>query len=77
MDIMATVSEVLNILKERGYIVDFNLKNNCLVCNESSLQITPDEFMVDKHYRFEGVSDSGDEAVVYAISCPKQTLKAH
>lgn len=75
MRTMTTVSEVLNVLKERGYTVDFNLNNNCLICHQNSLQIYPGEFVVDKHYRFEGMSDPGDEAIVYAISSDKHNLK--
>lgn len=72
---MTTVSEVLNKLKKEGYTVDFNLTDNCLICHGNSLQIFPDEFNVDKHYRFEGISDPGDEAIVYAISSEKHNLK--
>src|SRR5690606_38577856 len=75
MDTMTTVSEVLNVLKQRGYTVDFNLKDNCLICNNNSLEIFPDQFVVDKHYRFEGPSDPGDEAIVYAISSETHNLK--
>jgi len=75
MDTMTTVSEVLNVLKQRGYTVDFNLNDTCLVCHNNSLQVFPDEFTVDKHYRFEGISDPGDEAIVYAISSSKHHLK--
>jgi nicotinamide mononucleotide (NMN) deamidase PncC len=35
----------------------------------------PEEFVVDKHYRFEGNTDPGDEAVVYAISSEKHQVK--
>lgn len=72
---MTTVSEVLNNLKAQGYTVDFNLEDNCLVCNENRLKVHPEEFVVDKHYRFEGMSDPGDEAVVYAISSPNHQIK--
>ena len=75
MDTMTTVSQVLNHLKEEGYTVDFNLDDNCIICSGNSLKIHPDEFEVDKHYRFEGMSDPADEAVVYAISSPKHDLK--
>ncbi|WP_432708169.1 cupin domain-containing protein [Pedobacter sp.] len=75
MDSMTTVSEVLRDLKTQGYTVDFNLENNCLVCSENRLKIHPEEFVLDKHFRFEGMSDPGDEAVVYAISSPKHHLK--
>lgn len=75
MNTMTTVSEVLDKLKEEGYTVDFNLNDNCLVCHGNSLQLLADEFVIDKHYRFEGLSDPGDEAVVYAISSIKNNLK--
>jgi quercetin dioxygenase-like cupin family protein/Fe2+ or Zn2+ uptake regulation protein len=75
MDSMTTVSEVLNHLKEQGYTVDFNLENNCLVCSENRLRVHPEEFVVDKHYRFEGMSDPADEAVIYAISSPLHQIK--
>jgi quercetin dioxygenase-like cupin family protein len=75
MNEMTTVSRVLTILKERGYTEDFNLTDTCLVCHGNSLRLFPDEFVVDKHYRFEGPSDPGDEAIVYAISSIKHDVK--
>lgn len=72
---MTTVSEILNKLKKEGYTVDFNLDDNCLICHGNSLRIFPDEFVVDEHFRFEGISDPGDEAVVYAISSTKHDVK--
>ena len=75
MDTMTTLSEVINKLKKEGYTEDFNLQENCLVCKGNFIQIYPDDFIVDKHYRFEGASDPADEAVVYAISSDKYNLK--
>ncbi len=75
MSIMTTLSEVTNLLKARGYTVDFNLKQNHLECPNNLLKIFPDEFIVDKHYRFEGASDPADEAIVFAISSLKHNLK--
>lgn len=72
---MTTLSEVLNKLKSEGYTVDFNLQENCLVCQGNSLEIKPDEFVVDRHFRFEGMTDPGDEAIVYAISSVKHDIK--
>ncbi|HLW31462.1 MAG TPA: hypothetical protein VKX40_04305 [Aequorivita sp.] len=72
---MTTLSEVTNSLKEKGYTADFTLRANCLECENDSLKLFPDEFIVDKHYRFEGQSDPGDEAIVFAISSPKYNLK--
>lgn len=73
MDTMTTISEVLNKLKFQGYTVDFNLEENHLVSD--SLKIHPEDFVVDKHYRFEGMSDPADEAIVYAISSTKHNVK--
>ncbi len=72
---MTTLSEVLNKLKSEGYTVDFNLQENCLVCHGNTLEINPDDFVVDRHFRFEGQSDPGDEAIVYAISSVKHDIK--
>lgn len=72
---MATVSEVLAKLKEEGYTVDFNIQDNCLICHGNSLRINPGEFVVDRHYRFEGMSDPDDEAIIYAISSEKNNVK--
>jgi len=75
MNTMTTLSEITNLLKEKGYTIDFNLKGNYLECGGNLLKIFPGEFIIDKHYRFEGPSDPGDEAIVYAISSPKYNLK--
>ena len=75
MATMTTVSEVLNALKKQGYTADFNLQGDSLVCPGKKLQLFPDEFLLDKHYRFEGMSDPGDGAVVYAISSAKYDVK--
>lgn len=72
---MTTVSQVLNVLKERGYTEEFNLKETCIVSQNGELSLSPDQFEVDKHYRFEGQSDPGDSAIVYAISSKETDVK--
>ncbi|HEY0040238.1 MAG TPA: phosphoribosylpyrophosphate synthetase [Flavisolibacter sp.] len=61
----ATVSEAINDMKKRGYTEDFNLQENCLVCNANNYH--PEDFSVKEVYRFEGPTDPADEAVVYGI----------
>ncbi len=75
MSEMTTLSEVLDNLKKEGYTIDFNLADSCLICHQNSLQIHPEDFIVDRHYRFEGDTDPGDEAIVYAISSNKHNVK--
>ena len=60
-----TVSEAVNGLKTRGFGLDFNLRENCLVCHEDKFNV--DDFEIVEVHRFEGNTDPSDEAVVYAI----------
>jgi hypothetical protein len=60
-----TVSEAVNSLKKRGYTTDFNLGQNCIICHSGKFD--PDDFEIVEIYRFEGNSDPGDSAAVYAI----------
>ena len=60
-----TVSEAVNDLKKRGFDVDFNLQENCLVCHGDKFNV--DDFEITEVYRFEGNTDPSDEAIVYAI----------
>ena len=60
-----TVTEAVEGLRNRGYTLDFNLTENCLVCNEQKFDIS--DFEIVEVYRFEGNTDPADEAIVYAI----------
>ena len=60
-----TLSQALTDLRERGYSMDFNLKENCIVCNNQ--KFNPDDFEIVEFHRFEGPSDPADSAIVYAI----------
>ena len=65
MHVYDTVSEALKDLKGRGYNNDFNLAENCIICNNEKFE--PLDFEIVEVYRFEGDSDPADEAIVYAI----------
>jgi hypothetical protein len=72
-----TVSEAINDLAKRGYTTDFKIhaEKECLICNDSDLQLSPDEFEIDETYRFEGETDPGDEMIVFAISSKHHNMK--
>lgn len=72
---MTTLSEVLNALVNHGYTFDFNLKSDQLNGIENPIQEHPEQFLIDKYYRFEGESDPEDEAIVYAISSINGEIK--
>jgi len=60
-----TVSGATNGLKERGFTLDFNLKENCIIC--SGNEYKPEDFEIVEIHRFEGNSDPADSAIVYGI----------
>lgn len=60
-----TVSQAINGLRQRGYQLNFNLQENCLVCNNKKYDIA--DFEIVEVHRFEGATDPADEAAVYAI----------
>jgi hypothetical protein len=70
-----TLSETINALKKLGYTLDFNLQGECIICHQTNTVLSPDEFKIDKTYRFEGSSDPDDEAIVYAISSTDGRVK--
>lgn len=60
-----TITEAVNGLRKRGYELDFNLEENCLVCHDDRLNI--EDFEITELHRFEGDTDPSDQAVVYAV----------
>jgi Fe2+ or Zn2+ uptake regulation protein len=62
----ATVSEALEQLRKQGFTIDFNLEENHIVFE--STKLSADDFEIVDVYRYEGTSDPGDEATVYAIA---------
>ncbi len=70
-----TLSETINGLKEEGYILDFNIRESCLVCLQNNTSLSTDDFEIDKVYRFEGESNTDDESILYAISSSNSGVK--
>jgi len=60
----ATVTKALGELKEKGFIIDFNIQENRIING-------PDAFEIVHLYRYEGESDPGDEATVFGIKSSK------
>lgn len=75
MHIYDTLTAAVAGLAKRGYEYDFNLADDCLECKALDLQLMPEEFEIDEFYRFEGMTDPADSAVIYAISSPVGNLK--
>ena len=56
----ATVSKALEELAAKGFTVDFNLQDDVITKN-------PDNFEIVHIYRYEGITDPGDEATVFGL----------
>lgn len=70
-----TLSVTVNGLMKYGYTHDFNINQECLLCHQTQTVLSPDEFQIDKTYRFEGATNPEDESIVYAISSVKHAIK--
>lgn len=70
-----TLSETINGLKKDGYTLDFNINKEFVVCNSPNMTLSPDDFEIDKVYRFEGETNPDDQSILYAISSPKFNVK--
>ena len=64
---MKTLSQVMAILTKRGYTVNFSYSGDGITSGEE-VTCDCDQFNIDKTYRFEGMSDPDDNAILYAVS---------
>ncbi len=70
-----TLSQTINALAELGYSHDFNIQQDCLVCHRAQISLKPEDFQIDRVYRFDGDSDPDYQAILYAISSPNFGVK--
>lgn len=66
-----TLSTAMTQLLKQGYTYDFNLCSGHIECNSLKLKLHPEDFEVDAMHRFEGMSSTDDNSVIYAISSKK------
>lgn len=70
-----TLSETINGLKKDGYTLDFNVRQERIVCHQTNTILSSEDFEIDKVYRFEGATNPDDQSVLYAISSSKLGVK--
>ena len=70
-----TLLEAVQGMQAKGYNANFSIVEGRLKANAQLLDLQPDEFMIDRFFRFEGDSDPGDETVLYAVSSEKFNIK--
>lgn len=62
-----TLSEAVNALTQNGYPEDFEAEADCIIALYSKKEYRPSELKIIASYRFEGMTDPEDQAVVFAV----------
>jgi hypothetical protein len=70
---MKTVVEVINRLREKHYIHDFEVSHHKLICKETGECFDAHEVLIDKTFRFEGDSNPDDMSVLFAVTSKSGT----
>ena len=70
-----TMVEALEDLKDRGFVLDFNLTKGMLHNSAENVTLQPEDFEIVEIHRFEGASDPGDNSILYAINSDKYDIK--
>ncbi|MBI2275499.1 MAG: phosphoribosylpyrophosphate synthetase [Bacteroidetes bacterium] len=75
MPVYENLVEAVNDLKQRGFTTDFTLAFDTLQCKLTGTQLSPAEFEIVEHHRFEANTDPDDSSVLYAIQSKDGTKK--
>jgi len=70
-----TIIEAISDLQARGFLLDFCLIGNKLLCAQEKCYLGAEEFDVLEMYCFPAGSFARDETVVYAIESLSRPLK--
>jgi hypothetical protein len=62
-----TATEVMDMLRRRGFAADFSAHADGLRVSGSEQRLAPDDVVIREFHRFEGESDPDDMSILYAI----------
>lgn len=75
MPVYDNLIDALKDLKAQGYTTDFNIAFDNIQCSSSGKALSPAEFEIVAHYRFEADTNPDDSSILYAIESKDGTLK--
>lgn len=64
-----TVTQATEDLQSKGYTIDFDLVEDGISSKELKKEWKAEELEVVEFYRFEGMTNPGDNMILYAIEC--------
>jgi hypothetical protein len=70
-----TLVEVIEVLRSRGYTEDFNLLEENISYLKGGDKVDLSDIVIDRVYRFTGLSDLDDESILYAMTNTKDGVK--
>lgn len=75
MNELKSISAVIELLNKRGYKTSFKASNSGFLISSCGLNINPKDMIIDKIYRFEVETDMDEEAILFALDCPKHKIR--
>lgn len=74
MPYMSPITKRMDASKEKGYTENFDVASATTMINhETKQEYAANELCIVNHYRFEGMSDPGDNSILYEISASDGT----
>lgn len=70
MEAPETVTDAVRWLAANGYDGDFTFRDGALRCHACGRPHGPERLVVRHTFRFEGMTDPADEAIVLGVECP-------
>ncbi len=67
---MDSLADRMRQLHVEGWVEQLSVTEGGLSCDGCGCWTAPEEVVVDVVYRFEGMSDPGDESILFALSLP-------
>jgi hypothetical protein len=62
-----TLSQATTALLKEGYSENFRAEKTHIVAGNSKKSYSPEELEIQATYRFEGMTNPGDDAIVFAL----------
>lgn len=62
-----TLSQAINALTQAGYTDDFTAGETHIISRSSKKEYSPVELRITRFYRFDGMTDPQDDAIVFAV----------